>query len=80
MPEHEFPLVRIFPYKDRTFGFVFIWENTGQRKPIFWQFFSSVLDSIGSFSDLVHLLGTVRKMKFSINDFSSKRDQIGSFC
>ena len=25
----------IFPYKDRVYNSVLIWENTGQRKPIF---------------------------------------------
>ena len=36
MPEYGFSLTYIFQYKNRTFHFVLIRENMGQRKPIFW--------------------------------------------
>ena len=35
MPEYEFCLICIFPYKDRAYDSAFIRENTGQRKPVF---------------------------------------------
>ena len=35
MPEHEFPLIRIFLYMDRIYDSVLVRENTGHRKPVF---------------------------------------------
>ena len=36
MPEYRFSLTRIFPYKDKIYDYVLIREDTGQRKPVFW--------------------------------------------
>ena len=33
MPEYEFSLTRIFPYKDRIIDYVLIQENTGKISP-----------------------------------------------
>ena len=41
MPEYGFSLNRIFPYKDRIYDYVLIREDTGQRKPVFWNFLRS---------------------------------------
>ena len=41
MPEYGFPLTRIFPYKDKIYDYVFIREDTGQRKPVFWNILHS---------------------------------------
>ena len=35
MPEYEFPLVLIFPCKERIEDSIFIWGNKGQRKLVF---------------------------------------------
>ena len=34
-------LTRIFPHKDKIKNSFLIWENAGQRKPIFWNILSS---------------------------------------
>ena len=41
MPEYGFSLTRIFLYKDRIYNFVLIREDTGQRKPVFWNILCS---------------------------------------
>ena len=35
MPEYGFPLIHIFPYKDRIYDYVPLQGSTGQRKPVF---------------------------------------------
>ena len=35
MPKYRFSLTRIFPYKDRIYDSLFIWESTGQRESAF---------------------------------------------
>ena len=42
MPESWYSLTLIFLYKDRIYASVLIWENTGQRKPLFWSILNSV--------------------------------------
>ena len=39
MPEYEFSLTRILPYKEDS---VLIWKNMGQRKPVFLHILRSV--------------------------------------
>ena len=41
MPEYRFSLTRIFPYKDKIYDYVLIREDTGQRKPVFWNILCS---------------------------------------
>ena len=41
MPEYGFSLTRIFLYKDRIYNYVLIREDTGQRKPVFWNILCS---------------------------------------
>ena len=41
MREYGFSSTRILPYKDKIYDFVFIWENTGQWKPVLSQIFCS---------------------------------------
>ena len=42
MPESGYSLTLIFLYKDRIYASVLIWENAGQRKPVFWSILNSV--------------------------------------
>ena len=42
MPEYGLCMACFFPYMERTFDFVLIWENTDQRKPVCWHIFYSV--------------------------------------
>ena len=48
MPEYGFPLTRIFPYKDKIYDYVFIREDTGQRKPVFWNILHSESLTLGN--------------------------------
>ena len=36
MPAHGLSLTCIFLYKDIIFDSVLVWNNIGQRKPVFW--------------------------------------------
>ena len=36
MPEYEFSLTHVFPYKDIIYDSVIVWENAGQRTPVCW--------------------------------------------
>ena len=51
MPEYEFALTRIFPYKNRVSEFVLTWENSDHRKPVFWNILLSDIDFAQWFSD-----------------------------
>ena len=42
MREYGFSLTRILPSKDRIYDSVFIWDNTGQWKPVFSHILCSV--------------------------------------
>ena len=39
----QFSLTGFFPYKDKIVDSVFIWKNTGQRKPLFWHILRNLL-------------------------------------
>ena len=53
MPEYEFSLIRIFPYKDKIVDPVLIEKKTGQRKTVFWHTFHSDIFVQKSFCKLM---------------------------
>ena len=46
MPEHEFPLIRIFLYMDSIYDSVLVRENTGHRIPEFLHVYAVLTFSV----------------------------------